>query len=142
MKSLNSATLILLQLRNYRPAVSPHHQEKILAIRSELSALGVATGRSRAKRNGLSAGTSGVGIVEAIQRLRSADLKNVEELNASNAKDSSSGNELSTANDIVFGSNSLFINAQVKLLKEQYSFLQFLRSFANCLVDLMAYAVY
>lgn len=90
---------ISLTIRNYRPAVSPVNQEKILAIRSELAALGVATGRSRAKRNGMSAGTSGIGLREAIEKLREADNK-VEKTNG-------------------FGNSSLLLNVQVKLLKEQ-----------------------
>jgi hypothetical protein len=91
---------ILFPIRNYRPAVSPANQEKILAIRSELAALGVATGRSRAKRNGMSAGTSGIGLKEAIERLREADSK-LEKPNG-------------------YENSSLMLNVQVKLLKEQY----------------------
>ena len=90
---------ILFPIRNYRPAVSPVNQEKILAIRSELAALGVATGRSRAKRNGMSAGTSGIGLKEAIEKLREADNK-VEKTNG-------------------YGNSSLLLNLKVKLLKEQ-----------------------
>lgn len=112
--SLALLLLVKQQVRHYRPAVSPQHQEKILAIRSELSAIGVATGRSRAKRNGLSAGTSGIGILEAITRLRAADSKNITELNSNESK--------TTPGGIVFGSNSLFLNVKVKLLKEQYNF--------------------
>lgn len=91
---------ILSPIRSYRPSVSPVHQEKILAIRSELSALGVATGRSRAKRNGMSAGTSGIGLEEAIEKLREADGK------------------MEKPNGFV-GNSSLILNAKVKLLKEQ-----------------------
>ena len=91
--------LRVVPIRNYRPAVSPSHQEKILAIRSELAALGVATGQSRAKRNGMSSGTSGVSLAEAIEKLREADGK----------MEKPSG----------IKSSSLILNAKVKLLKEQ-----------------------
>lgn len=88
-------------VRHYRPSVSPVHQEKILAIRSELAALGVATGRNRAKRNGMSSGTTGIGMKEAIEKLRENDLKRRNETGD---------------NKMV---SSLILNVQVKLLKEQ-----------------------
>lgn len=93
-----------LQIRNYRPAVSPEHQEKILFIRSELASQGVATGRSRAKRNGLT-GTeiTGVSMKEAIERLREADKERMKKAGEENRQ----------------GHNSLLMNVKVKLLKEQ-----------------------
>lgn len=100
-------SLIKLSVRSYRPAVNSVHQEKILSIRADLAALGIATGRSRAKRNGMKAGTGGVGLIEAIERLREADGKVIE---ACNAKE---------GNTSTFGHNSLLLNIQVKLLKEQ-----------------------
>lgn len=91
---------LIIPIRSYRPAISPANQEKILAIRSELAVLGVATGRSRAKRNGMSAGTNGIGLEEAIEKLREADGK----------MEKPSG---------FVGNSSLILNAKVKLLKEQ-----------------------
>lgn len=108
-----------LLVRHYRPSVSTIHQEKILAIRSELSDLGVSTGRSRAKRNGLHSGTEGIGLAEAIRKLRAADLeincgyKSVVGTIGDNSNNSAS-DEIKT-----FGHNSLIFNAQIKLLKEQ-----------------------
>ena len=105
--------LLQFQARSYRPAVSPAHQEKILAIRSELAAIGIATGRSRADRNGFS-GIEGIEMKEAIGKLREFDTKTIE------AKNSKS--EVEGGNDkkkIVFGHNSLIINVKVRLLKEQ-----------------------
>ena len=105
-------------LRSYRPSVSPSHQEKILSIRSELAALGIATGRSRARRNGMSSGTAGVEMKEAIEKLREFDLKSITEINAANANADANvkGEDDKT---VTFGHNSLILNAQVKLLKEQ-----------------------
>lgn len=93
---------LVLPLRNYRPAVSPLQLKKILAIRSELAALGVATGRSRAKRNGMREGTSAVGMTEAIERLREAEK-------ISRAEKGNSEGFVA----------SLMLNIKVKLLKEQ-----------------------
>lgn len=104
------------QLRCYRPAVAPVHQEKILAIRSTLASQGVATGRSRAKRNGLTGnGIEGVSMSEAIERLREADLKWIKMKNETVTAETTTSNGKTS----LFGHNSLLLNAQVKLLKEQ-----------------------
>ena len=99
--------------RFYRPSVSDSsHQEKILAVRAELAALGIATGRSKGRRNDLSAGTSGVSPREAIDRLREADFA------AGEAKNRMIREE-GLGEDKLVGPNSLLMNIQVKLLKEQ-----------------------
>ena len=92
--------LLVTGFRYYRPSVAPAAQEKILAIRSELASMGVATGASRAKRNGMSSGTAGIGLVEAIERLREAESKMERGANFN-------------------GRSSLLLNVKVKLLKEQ-----------------------
>ena len=97
-----------LLIRQYRPAVPSCHQEKILAIRAELSSLGVATGRSHAKRNRQLSGTEGIEMGEAIRKLRAADL----EINCGEKVDE-------TGNVKTFGHNSLILNVKIKLLKEQ-----------------------
>ena len=134
-------------IRHYRPAVSPAHQEKIMAIRTELAALGVATGRSRAKRNRLTKGVEGSEAGAAIDILREADLKwmskkneneNENETGNDNKNENENKNKNGKGNGIeieiesgetkkdlnsekkrIYGHNSLLLNAQVKLLKEQ-----------------------
>lgn len=101
-----------LLIRHYRPAVSSCHQEKILSIRAELSALGVATGRSRAKRNRQLSGTAGIEMGEAIRKLRAADL----EINCGEKVVKVEGEEGKVK---TFGHNSLILNVKIKLLKEQ-----------------------
>lgn len=99
----------LIFVRNYRPAVDASHQLKISAIRDELQAIGIATGRSRAKRNKMSAGTGAVSIEEAIEQLKKS-------LAASSLSLSASANN---STEILPVNHSVIINAQVKLLKEQ-----------------------
>lgn len=103
--------LKLLQFRYYRPSVSPIHQEKILAIRSELSALGIATGRSRSKRNRMSTGVEGISAEEAIDKLRAADLKFITMKNSEIHE--------GPGEKKIFDHNSLLLNIKVKLTKEQ-----------------------
>ena len=102
--------LLQFPIRSYRPSVSAAHQEKILAIRSELAAIGIATGRSRSDRNGFT-GIEGIDVKEAIGKLREFDSKTIEERNKAT--------ETSGVKGIVFGPNSLILNVKVKLLKEQ-----------------------
>ena len=107
--------LLQFSIRSYRPSVSPAHQEKILAIRSELAAIGIATGRSRADRNGFG-GIEGIETGEAIARLREFDVKRIEERNKAVESDLNAKDEIKK---IIFSHNSLIINVKVKLLKEQ-----------------------
>ena len=115
LNSFNLSYLSRIQIlkRFYRPSVvDPSHQEKIMAVRAELAALGIATGRSKGRRNDLSTGTSGVSPREAIERLREADLAAMNEKN-NKLKEEGAGE------DKFIGPNSLLMNIQVKLLKEQ-----------------------
>lgn len=117
--------LLQFPIRSYRPSVSPVHQEKILAIRSELAAIGIATGRSRADRNGFT-GIEGIDMKQAIERLREFDLKFIEEKNKEVIEGDNEGEAAANSSElkkkkkqVVFTHNSLIINVKVKLLKEQ-----------------------
>lgn len=113
------AKLLQLPIRSYRPSVSPVHQEKILAIRSELAALGIATGRSRADRNGFT-GIEGIDMRTAIEKLREFDLKFIGEKNKVIEEEKANSTDPFQKNKRkLFTHNSLIINVRVKLLKEQ-----------------------
>lgn len=85
-------------IRCYRPALAdPSALEKVMAVREKLAQLGIRTGLSRAKRNGLASGTSAVSVEQAIKVLR----------------------ETATFNPTNGHVNSLAMNIKVKLTKEQ-----------------------
>lgn len=85
-------------IRCYRPALADSSAlQKVMAVREKLAQLGIRTGLSRGKRNGLTAGTEAISVDEAIKVL----------------KESASFNP--TTNRI----NSLSLNIKVRLIKEQ-----------------------
>jgi hypothetical protein len=85
-------------IRCYRPALADASAlQKILAVREQLAQLGIRTGLSRAKRNGLTAGTEAISVDDAIKVLKDSAT-----VNASNSR-----------------INSLSLNIKVRLTKEQ-----------------------
>ncbi len=85
-------------IRCYRPALSdPSALQKVMAVRERLAQIGVSTGLSRAKRNGMTAGTGAISLFEAIKV-----LKETATVNTSNGR-----------------INSLTLNIKLRLTKEQ-----------------------